>query len=481
MSAAIRPLVILGLWLLLASLLGLSTCSPKLDALARVRHAGVLRVATTNTPTTCYDGARGKTGFECDLLAGLARQLGVRLELTFYDSTPAALQAVLEHRADLAAAGVNVTSARAKQFRFGPPFQQAVLELVYRAGSEAPRDLAELSGHLVVVPHRSAEDQLSQVAEGRIDYTVANSDLVALNQRFYPQLRVAFDVSDLQNIAWALPRDGDDMVDGAGQNYVQTLGDVELAKLRDRDFAAAAQADYLGVSRFIADAQQKLPRVRPYFERAAQRYGLDWKLLAAIGYQESRWDAQAVSPTGVRGIMMLGEHRHPPRGRRSQRPSAEHRGRRALLERDPPTIATADRATGPDLDGAGRVQSRHRPPARRARPGGPPRRRSRQLDRRARRPGALVARTLLPTGALWLRARAGGGGLRDQHPQLLRHPEMDDPASRSARANGQSGSARRPVAAQINRRATICPRHRWLSMSSSTSRSSAQRYHTPSG
>ena len=373
MSAAIRPLVILGLWLLLASLLGLSTCSPKLDALARVRHAGVLRVATTNTPTTCYDGARGKTGFECDLLAGLARQLGVRLELTFYDSTPAALQAVLEHRADLAAAGVNVTSARAKQFRFGPPFQQAVLELVYRAGSEAPRDLAELSGHLVVVPHSSAEEQLtalkrrypqlewseaapgddsedllSQVAEGRIDYTVANSDLVALNQRFYPQLRVAFDVSDLQNIAWALPRDGDDSLYLAVQNYFQTLGDVELAKLRDRYFAAAAQADYLGVSRFIADAQQKLPRVRPYFERAAQRYGLDWKLLAAIGYQESRWDAQAVSPTGVRGIMMLtvSTATHLAVGDRSDPQQSIEGGARYLseiLQQLPPRIEQPDR------------------------------------------------------------------------------------------------------------------------------------------
>jgi membrane-bound lytic murein transglycosylase F len=330
MSAAIRQLAMVCLGLLLASLLGLSTCSPKLDALARVRHAGVLRVATTNTPTTCYDGARGKTGFECDLLAGLARQLGVRVELTFYDSTPAALEALLEHRADLAAAGINITPERGKQFRFGPPFQRAVLELVYRAGSQAPRDLSELSGHLVVVAHSSAEEQLlalkrhypqlqwttaapgddsedllSQVAEGRIDYTVANSDLVALNQRFYPQLRVAFDISDLQNIAWALPRDDDDSLYLAVQNYFQTLGDVGLVKLRDRYFAAAAQADYLGVSRFLADAQHKLPQVRPYFERAAQRYGLDWRLLAAIGYQESRWDAQAVSPTGVRGIMML--------------------------------------------------------------------------------------------------------------------------------------------------------------------------------
>jgi membrane-bound lytic murein transglycosylase F len=32
---------------------------------------------------------------------------------------------------------------------------------------------------------------------------------------------------------------------------------------------------------------------------------MDWRLLAAIGYQESYWNPQAVSPTGVRGLMML--------------------------------------------------------------------------------------------------------------------------------------------------------------------------------
>lgn len=41
------------------------------------------------------------------------------------------------------------------------------------------------------------------------------------------------------------------------------------------------------------------------YKNAADKYGLDWKLLAAMGYQESHWNPKAVSPTGVRGIMML--------------------------------------------------------------------------------------------------------------------------------------------------------------------------------
>lgn len=60
-----------------------------------------------------------------------------------------------------------------------------------------------------------------------------------------------------------------------------------------------------GGAGFGADLELLLPRYRGDFERAAQRNGLDWRLLAAVGYQESRWNSQAESPTGVRGLMML--------------------------------------------------------------------------------------------------------------------------------------------------------------------------------
>lgn len=57
--------------------------------------------------------------------------------------------------------------------------------------------------------------------------------------------------------------------------------------------------------RFAEDMRERLPRYRALFKQAGERSGIDWRLLAAVGYQESMWDAKAVSPTGVRGIMML--------------------------------------------------------------------------------------------------------------------------------------------------------------------------------
>jgi membrane-bound lytic murein transglycosylase F len=317
-------------WLLLCSLLPLSTCSPRLDALEKAQALGRLVVATTNSPTTCYDGPQGLTGFECDVLRGLAQKLKVQLDLEFFDSTPETVDAVAAGKADLAAASINITPARQGQVRFSRPLQQVVLQLVYRGGTPAPQNLGEVDGELAVVPGSTGEEMLAaakarypdlqwgqaepdsdvddllyQVSKGDLDYTVANSDLVAINQRYYPNLRVAFPLSDKQDLAWALPLGEDDSLYKAVQDYLRQMGEGELARLRDRYFGHINETDYLGVVRFTADVQARLPRYRAWFEDAAKRYGVDWRVIAAIGYQESHWDPAAVSPTGVRGLMML--------------------------------------------------------------------------------------------------------------------------------------------------------------------------------
>lgn len=331
MNVLLRHTSAVSRWLLLLSLLPLSTCSPKLSTLGRIQAAGRLLVATTNTSTTCYDGPQGPTGFECDLLQGFARKLGVQLELRFFDSTSEAVAALVGRSADLAAAGISVTPERQNQVRFSVPLQQVALQLVYQGGNKAPQSLDDLDGELDVVQGSGGEaallslkgshpnlswktaeadedvdDLLNQVSRGELGYTVASSDLIAINQHNYPNLRVAFAVSDQRDLAWALPLGGDDSLYKAVQEYLrEQLGQGEVARLRDRYFSNIGETDYQGVVRFTADVQNRLPRYRPYFMEAARHYGLDWRVIAAIGYQESHWDPAAISPTGVRGLMML--------------------------------------------------------------------------------------------------------------------------------------------------------------------------------
>ena len=321
------------LWLGLcaAVVLGLlSTCSPQRSALDEIRATGILRVATINSPTTYYQGQTGEpTGFEYDLVQGLAEELGVRVELEVAANPPQALALVRSGRAHLAAASIGISPSRRELVRFSPPLMQVVPALVYRRGQPRPRHLNDLKGVLRLVEgsvhterlkalaprypnlrweetsDEEVEDLLFAVAEGRLDYTIANSDLIAINQRYYPSLRVAFKMGEATDIAWAFSKFRDDSLPNAVEAYLKGLDTTEFARLKDRYFGHIEQVDTHGAMTLATHVETRLPKYRPHFEAAAQQLGLDWRLLAAIGYQESHWDPSAISPTGVRGIMQL--------------------------------------------------------------------------------------------------------------------------------------------------------------------------------
>lgn len=324
-----RLLAGLGLALVLAGYFTLSTCSPAQSALEQVQQLGTLRVAMTNSPTTYYVGAEGETGYEYDLAKGLAERLQAQLEIVIADSPADALRMVSQGRAHLAAAAVVVSPSRARLYRFTPPVQQVVPQLVYRLGTPQPRDLGDLQGRLTV-PEDSApaerlrearakypalrwdeaedqgtEDLLYAVANEALDYTVANSDLLAINQRYYPTLRVAFPIAKSEDIAWAFPPGTDTSLYAATVDYLQSLQGETLALIRERHFGHVEQINAFGALTLALHVETRLPKYRAAFEEASRKNGLDWRLVAAMGYQESHWDPGAVSPTGVRGLMQL--------------------------------------------------------------------------------------------------------------------------------------------------------------------------------
>ncbi|MGH8460121.1 MAG: membrane-bound lytic murein transglycosylase MltF [Stenotrophobium sp.] len=317
--------------MLLATLLlaVLSTCSPHKSALSRIKAVGVLRVATINSPTTYYFGAKGALGYDYDLAKGLADQLGVKLEMVVAQNQQEALQMVEQGSVQMAAAGLAISPARMQRVRFAQPLLTVIPQLVYRMGQPRPTSLEDLHGKLTVVggsvhaerlaslrkqypnliwdetDNQETEQLLYEVANGQLQYTIANSDIIAINQRYYPRLRVAFDLADKQDLAWAFHRDGDDSLYDAAESYIASISGKTLARLRDRYFGHVEHINFLGAVTLASQVQTRLPKYRAAFQAAAAKYGIDWHLLAAMGYQESQWDPDAVSPTGVRGLMML--------------------------------------------------------------------------------------------------------------------------------------------------------------------------------
>jgi membrane-bound lytic murein transglycosylase F len=147
---------------------------------------------------------------------------------------------------------------------------------------------------------------MSKVAMSEIDLTVADSPDFNIQRHFYPDLRIALDLEIGDPIAWAFPKGTADSLLARADEFLIAADRAGLiARIQERYFGHTKKFDYVGTRNFIRHYENRLPRYRAMFEQAGRDWGVDWRLLAAIGYQESHWRSQAVSPTGVRGIMML--------------------------------------------------------------------------------------------------------------------------------------------------------------------------------
>jgi len=122
----------------------------------------------------------------------------------------------------------------------------------------------------------------------------------------FPQLNVAFDIAKPEQIAWAFPiSDDSSLYDEAVKFLNQLKADGSLEQLQDKHFGYSKRINYASICTFRQHVQTRLPKLIGFFHAAAKKYNIDWRLLAAVAYQESHWNPRAVSPTGVKGIMML--------------------------------------------------------------------------------------------------------------------------------------------------------------------------------
>lgn len=307
---------------------------PKLlssNLLEHIQAQGELVVLTRNSPTTYYEGADGPAGLDYDLAKMFADELGVELTMIVPDTLGELLDGVIDGSAHFAAAGLTVTEPRKAVIRFGPSYQDITQQLVYLSGQRRPRSLAELNGESLEIVATSShaerleklkpqypnlswkevegvesEELLELVSDGVIDYTIADSNEVTLNKRFLLDLRVAFNIGEPEQTAWAFEKNGDNsLYDAAVKFFEKIKQNGDLTRLIERSYGHVENLDYVGTRFYRRHIAQRLPTYRRMFEEAAEIHDLDWRLVAAVGYQESLWNPDAVSFTGVRGIMML--------------------------------------------------------------------------------------------------------------------------------------------------------------------------------
>jgi membrane-bound lytic murein transglycosylase F len=236
------------------------------------------------------------------------------------------------HQAHFSASGFRLDQKNSGLL-LGPGYLTAIEQLAFNQDQEAPRHISDLAGKRIAVVagsnHEKAllelkqkipglvwesrtmqtvEDLLKEVAQGGLDFTVANHEQISQMLNYYENLAVAFDIGKPSKLAWAFPADAENkLIAETEQFFAEIQKNGELHKLLDRYYGHNDRLAPLDAAEFMEQTNKTLPKFRSLFEKAGKAINEDWRLIAAIAYQESHWDPLATSYTNVRGMMMLTE------------------------------------------------------------------------------------------------------------------------------------------------------------------------------
>lgn len=309
--------------------LGVAACSRPLPA---PETSGELIVGTRNSPAAYFIGSDGEpAGFEHDLMVAFAQSQDWSVRWIEKSRPDALLELLDSNQIHLASATLPQAVVKSRQLISGPILFETPVHVIYRAATRPPRKVSDLSGKKLALvigsghtpmmmrlkrknPHLSwaalenvwPEELLAQLQAGTYDAVIINGIDFDPMRSLYPELSVAFDLPDTQKIVWALPTNSTLAFRNALTRFIEKARtDSTLKRIYERYFGHVKRLDSTDILGIMQRRPLRLPVFRKHFREAQTLTGIDWRLLAAIGYQESQWNPLATSPTGVRGLMML--------------------------------------------------------------------------------------------------------------------------------------------------------------------------------
>lgn len=304
--------------------------SPAMNALQQVRGTGELHLVGVSSPTTFFQKDGHVHGLQYELAQQFANELGVKLVIDPVNTPQAVLGAIRRNQAQLALTTLSADDPRLKRLRVSDPVLEVRQQLIQRSDHASAASLDDLDNQVIAALAGSAEarylkqalkthpqarlveirqadtlDLLSLLDQGKIDYAAVSAEDFDAYRGVFPNLQDSLNLERSDNIAWVFMKSADQSLYAAAQSFLaRKQADGTLDRLT-AFYSTGKAFDGIGVKHFHKDIAQRLPRFQVDFEQQAAQQGLDWQLLAAIAYQESHWNPQATSPTGVQGLMML--------------------------------------------------------------------------------------------------------------------------------------------------------------------------------
>jgi membrane-bound lytic murein transglycosylase F len=322
-------LILCGCFVYLSYLLHHRQLGPLPGTLDRIQTSGVLRLITTRSLNNFYIYKDEPTGFEYELALAFARYLNVDLDVV----TPGwnHLLVYLDlGKGDFVGASMTVNQKRAARVDFSIPYMEVQQQIVHHALTFGPKDIQDMafrtihvrrdtsyhyrleelqsSGielYYVLYDNMPTEDLIAMVHDREIKFTIADSNIARLNQRHMPDIRIGIPIHHRESVAWAVRKGDLEMLEQINRFFLHIRQTGRLQQIVNKYYG---QPEEFGASEFTTfhkRIREKLPKYREIIETESEKYGFDWRLMAAVVYQESRFDPGAKSITHVRGLMQV--------------------------------------------------------------------------------------------------------------------------------------------------------------------------------
>jgi len=311
------------------------------NSFKEILERGKLVASIDYNSTNYFIYRGGPAGYEYEMLNAYANYIGVDLELLVNDDFEAAVAALNEGKADLIAMGLTINSDRNTVVDFTKPTGQTRQVLVQRKpqnwrrmasmekiDESLIRNPLDLAGKVVYIPRHSSfaqrlrnlqhemgdsitivefpqtsERLIEMVAKGEIEYTVSDEHIALVNQKYFTDIDVNTPISFPQHLAWAVAKSSDSLKQNINQ-WIYEFYDTKIARfIYNKYFINPRSLQY--AHKYYSIRSGKISNWDELLKEKSKDLAWDWRLVASVVYQESRFEPQAISWMGAFGLMQL--------------------------------------------------------------------------------------------------------------------------------------------------------------------------------
>ena len=293
--------------------------------LAQIKDSGELVVLTLYSSTTYFIYRGQEMGFQYELSEQFAKSLGVKLRIEVARNVSELIEKLLAGEGDLIAYNLPITKELKDSLIYcGEEVITHQVIVQRNNGKTKPiTDVTELIGkdvyvkpgkyydselgggiqiHKITGDSITTEDLITQVAQGKIPYTVADNDLAKLNTTYYPNLNIKLSISFDQRASWAVRKDCPQLAAAADKWHEDNMTSPAYSASMKRYFEISKAVPH---SPILSLREGKISHYDKLFKKYAKEIDWDWRLLASLAYTESNFDTTAVSWAGAKGLMQL--------------------------------------------------------------------------------------------------------------------------------------------------------------------------------